>query len=138
MPLSNEDCVELIRTLQSLVRQYEPELLGYLEEKARRDLPPPRYLLSYVDQLLLMTEEYSQTGGDHTLRQLNKFVKTEDGSPIERVFVVLSDTDREIYGTDSVDLSLLPDRQEFIRELRAIRNSIRKELDLDQERERET
>jgi len=137
MPLSNDDCVDLVRSLQTLLREYEPEILGYIEERARRDLSPPRYLLSYLDQLLEMFEEHSRAGGDRTLRQLNQYIRTENGDPINRVSIVLSETDREIYGRESVDLSLLPERRGFIDELRAIRDNIRNELDLNRERERE-
>jgi len=135
MALSNDDCVDLVRALQSLLREYEPEMLGFIEERIRRDLSPPRYLLSYLDQLLEMFQEHSRSGGDRTLRQLNQYIRTEDGRPINRVSVMLSETDREIYRTEAVDLSLLPDRHGFIDELRAIRDNIRKELDLN-ERER--
>jgi len=137
MALSNDDCVDLVRLLQTLLREYEPEMLGYIEERTRRDLSPPRYLLSYLDQVLEMFEEHSRAGGDRTLRQLNQYINTESGEPINRVSIVLSETDREIYGTESMDLSLLPERRGFINDLRTIRDNIRNELDLNQERERE-
>lgn len=127
MPLSRQDCVELIRHLEGLLREYDPGSVELVMRATERYEEPPRYL----DELLrTIRRVYSErSGGMHgpILDRINHFVRLENGSPVRGISVVLSPAERERYAAEEVNLAELPDRSEFLAELDRIIDDIVRE-----------
>lgn len=127
MPLSRQDCVELIRDIEGLLGEYDS---GSLDLAIRAMEPyddPRRYL---VELLRTISRIYSErSGGMHgpILDRINHFVRLEDGSPVRGLSVVLSPAEQELYGVREVNLAELPDRSQFLAELDRIIDDIMRE-----------
>lgn len=128
--LSDNDCLELLRNLQEMVREYDQRAFFYLSDRKPQVQRPPELLLSFLDQLIEFMREHSREGGDTALSQLNRYIEGERGEAIERITLNLSAVDRQLYRIDSeaIDLSRLPDRKGFIDEMSGIREAILSEL----------
>jgi hypothetical protein len=94
MPLSREDCVDLIREIEALLRQYDPSVLELVLGAMGRFDDPRRHL---IDLLRTIRKFYSERSGGMyggILDGINQFVRLEDGSPIRSLSVALSPEQR--------------------------------------------
>jgi hypothetical protein len=129
MPLSRQDCVELIRELLGLLREYDPGALDLVLEATERQDDPRRYLVSLLGAV---TKIYSERSGGMygpILDRVNHFVRLENGSPVRGLSIELSPIERELYKADELDLAELPDRSEFLTELKVIMAEIVRETE---------
>jgi hypothetical protein len=132
MPLNRQDCVELVRELEGLLREYDPALVEPVLRSTERYQDPRRYL---VELLRTVRHFYSErSGGMHgvILDRMNHFVRLQDGSPVRGISVALSPAESELYARDEVNLAELPDRSEFLTELDQITRDIIRESELPQ------
>lgn len=124
MALDREDWLDLLRYLQAQLAEHDPRGYELLSGSFEHSNNPRRALLSYIDTLIKVTAERS--GGTHgwVLDYLNRYVRTEDGGPVRSLRVRLSDQEAELYGVPLVELAELPDRSDFMAELRDLRAEI--------------
>jgi hypothetical protein len=120
MPLSRQDCVELGRSIQSLLNQYDPAALSLVLHAIKPDDDPGRYLVQLLGTTIRVYSERSGGMYGPILDRINQFVRLPDGSPVRGLSVELSPAERELYNTDEVNLAQLPDRSEFLKELSGI------------------
>jgi len=122
--LDREDWLDLLRYMQAQLADHDPRGYELLAGSFEHSDDPRRALLSYIDTLIKVTAERS--GGSHgwVLDYLNQYVRTEDGGPIRSIRVQLSEQEAELYGVPAVELAELPDRSEFIAELRDLRDDL--------------
>jgi hypothetical protein len=135
MALTRQDCVELVREIEGLLREYDPGFLDLVLRATERYNDPQRYL---VELLATVRRIYSErSGGMHgpILDTLNHFVRLQDGSPIRGVTVTLSPVERELYGRDEMSLAELPDRSDFIADLDRITADIKRETESPEDRQ---
>jgi hypothetical protein len=135
MALTRLDCVELVREIEGLLREYDPGSLDVVLRATERYNDPQRYL---VELLATVKRIYSErSGGMHgpILDRLNHFVRLQDGSPIRGLTVALSPVERELYGRDEMNLAELPDRSDFIADLDRITADIKRETELPEDRQ---
>lgn len=127
MALDREDWLDLLRHLQSQLAERDPRAYELLSGSFEQSNNPRQALLSYIDTLIKLTAERS--GGSHgwVLDYLNRYVRTEDGGPVRSIRVRLSEQEAELYGVPVVELAELPDRSEFLAELRDLRAEILEE-----------
>lgn len=127
MALDREDWLDLLRHLQFQLAERDPRAYELLSGSFEQSDNPRQALLSYIDTLIKLTAERS--GGSHgwVLDYLNRYVRTEDGGPVRSLRVRLSEQEAELYGVPVVELAELPDRSEFIAELRDLRAEILEE-----------
>jgi hypothetical protein len=130
MALTRQDCVELVREIEELLREYDPGSLDLVLRATERYNDPRRYL---VELLVTVRRIYSErSGGMHgpILDSINHFVRLQDGSPIRGLVVALSPVERELYGRDELNLAELPDRSDFIVDLDRLIADIKRETEL--------
>jgi hypothetical protein len=133
MPLSRQDCIDLSRQVERLLREYDPRSFELIVRSRDRNNDPRRDL---VDLVRTVRDLYAErSGGMHAdiLDRVNHFVRLPDGGPIRGLSVVLTAAERELYGTGEVSLAELPDRGEFLAELDRIRSEIAREVDLSED-----
>jgi hypothetical protein len=130
MPLSRRDCADLIRHIQGLLREYDPtsfETVLRGVDSSSED--PRRYLMALLSTIEHVYAERS--GGVHgqILDSVNRYVRLPDGRPVRGLSVALTPGEREVYRTEEVNLAELPDRTEFVAELRRMLGIIETEID---------
>ena len=113
MPLSRSDCAELVRQVQSLLREYDPLSFETVLHGVERYDDPRLYLMALLQAVRRVYTERS--GGMHgpILDSMNRYVRLPDGGPIRGLSVSLTPIERELYGTVEVNLSELPVRVHF-------------------------
>ena len=129
MPLTRQDCVELVREVERLLREYDPGLLELVMRTGERAEDPRRYLIDLLSSIRRIYSERSSGMYGPILDRINHFVRLQDGSPIRGLSVVLSPAEREIYGADEVNLAELPDRSAFLADLDRITEEIIRETE---------
>jgi len=130
MALNRQDCVELAREIEGLLREYDPASAEIVSRATERYDDPSRYV---VELLQTIGRVYSErSGGMHgsVLDRINHFVRLQDGSPIRGISVTLSPGERERYEIDEVNLAELQDRSDFLVELHNVTNEIKREAGL--------
>lgn len=132
--LKHEDYREILRALESKLREADPYALaavnsaadlGNMDFEQSADLKS--VVLRYLDVLMMVLGEGSAEGNSRTLDLANRYIRTENGGPIEALTLELSPLERELYQADSFDLARLPDLGEFLSELRSLRDDIEKD-----------
>ena len=120
MPLSRRDCVELLRDIEGLLREYDPTMLEVVIGATEHYNDPRRYLVEFLRTIGRIYSERS--GGMYApiLNSINRFVKLPDGSPVRGLSVALSPAEQELYDRREVDLADLPDRSQFVAELNQV------------------
>lgn len=124
MPLSREDYVEILRLLQSNLVERDPQAFEVVAGAFEQPRNPRRAVLHYLDLVEKVVSERSVGENARILALANRFIQTESGSPIQALTIQLSPQEQEIYRVESFDLARLPDRSEFMRGLRGLRNEI--------------
>jgi hypothetical protein len=120
MPLSQQDCIELVREVQALLREYDPASLELVLRATEPNDDPRRYFVNLLGTIARIYSERSGGMYGPILDRVNQFVRLESGLPVRGLSVVLSPLEREVYQADEVDLAQLPDRSEFLAELKRI------------------
>ena len=133
MTLKREDYGAILRVLESKLREADPDAVDVVHGVADfgdRDFAPnadlKRVVVRYLDALIKVLGERSAGGSGRILDLANRYIRTERGGPIEALTVELSPLERELHNVASVDLARLPDRSEFLAELRSLRDDIEK------------
>lgn len=114
MPLNRQDCLELSRQIERLLREFDPGSFELVMGSAERSNDPRRYVIELLRTTRRMYAERS--GGMHgvILDRMNHFVRLPDGGPIRGISVALTPAEMERYGTEEVNLAELPDRSDFL------------------------
>ena len=128
MALRREDWINITRHLQNQVRQADPEVFELLARHVEPWNEPERYLVSYIDTLIKVMSERSQGGHGRVLNELNTWIRADEDGPIRGIRLILSDSERELYQREYVDLASLPDRTSFIAGLRRLREDLLHEI----------
>jgi hypothetical protein len=133
MPLSRQDCVDLIRGIERLLREYDPAVLDLVFRATEPRDDPRQYLVQLLGTITRIYSERSGGTYGSILDRINHFVRLQDGTPVRGVSVVLSPAERELYGTDELNLAQLPDRSEFVGDLIRIIEEIKRETESQEE-----
>ncbi|MGA2737254.1 MAG: hypothetical protein ABSG65_07345 [Bryobacteraceae bacterium] len=96
MPLSRQDCVELVRQVQVLLLQYDPGSLEPVMRSTEHYNDPRRYLVELLRTISHVYAERSRGMYGPVLDTVNRFVRLEDGSPVRGISVALSPAEQEI------------------------------------------
>lgn len=128
MPLNRRDCVQLIREVEVLIREYDPGSLELVFGAPDFYNDPPRYLVEILRRIRKIHSERSGGMYGPILDRINHFVRLEDDSPVRALSVALSPAEQEVYGIDEVSLAALPDRSQFLEELDRIIDSVLHEI----------
>ena len=117
MALNRQDCVELARQIELLLREFDPGSFELVAHATERYQDPRRYVIELLRTIRRVYAERS--GGMHgpILDRMNHFVRLPNGGPIRGISVALTPAEMERYGTEEVNLAELPDRSEFLEEL---------------------
>jgi hypothetical protein len=132
MPLSRQDCVELVRQVEGLLREYDPGSLEPVLESTEHYNDPRRYLVEMLRTIRHLYAERSSGMYGSILDTVNRFVRLEDGSPVRGISVTLSPAEREIYEREEISFAEMPDRSEFLEALERIIADIIHESELPQ------
>jgi hypothetical protein len=133
MPLNRQDCVDLIREIERLLREYDPAALDQVFRATEPRDDPPQYLVQLLGTITRIYSERSGGTYGSILDRINHFVRLQDGTPVRGLSVVLSPVERELYGTDELNLAQLPDRSEFVGDLLRIIAEIKRETESQEE-----
>ena len=120
MPLSQQDCIELVREVQGLLREYDPGSLELVLRATEPQEDSRRYIVQLLGTIVRIYSERSGGMYGPILDRINHYVRLQDGSPVRGLSVELSPVERVVYNTDEVNLAELPDRSEFLAELKRI------------------
>jgi hypothetical protein len=131
MALNRQDCIELTRQIEGLLREFDPGVTDLVIRSTERYADPRRYLIDFVRTIRAVYSERS--GGMHgpILDHLNHFVRLPGGGPIRGISVALTPAEAERYGTEELNLAELPDRTAFLAELDGILAEIIHEVDFE-------
>ena len=127
MPLTRQDCVDLVREIENLLREYDPDSLELLFRATEQFDEPLQHLISLLTAIRRVYSESSGGAHEAILDRINRFVRPEDGSHVRAISVELSPIERELYGREEFNLAELPDRSAFIEDLDRITAEIRRE-----------
>jgi hypothetical protein len=134
MPLGRSDCAELVRQVQLLLREYDPSSFETVLHGVEPADDPRRYLVGLLQAVRHVYAERS--GGMHgqILDSVNRYVRLPDGRPVRGLSVSLTPMEREVYGSEEVNLAELPDRSEFISQLDRLLGTIESEINWQEDR----
>jgi|SRR6267143_1727268 len=127
MPFSSEDYLEILRHIQRIVQNLEPDLFERLSEIAQIEATPRQRLLRYLSSLIGSYRQRSSESYAKVLNLLNRFVKPAEGRSIDGVSITLSVQERELYRVDEINLSDMPKREELIEALERVLHTIESE-----------
>jgi hypothetical protein len=127
MPLTRNDCLELAGEIEVLLREYDPGSLDVVLRATHPVDDPRAYVLGLLRTVGRVYAERSGGTYGAILDSLNSNVRLPDGSPIRGISVALSPIERERYRVGEVDLAELPDRSEFLAELKRVTEEIERE-----------
>lgn len=122
--MNRDECLDLLRYVQRQLADVDRPSFELLSQSFEHSEDPRRALVSYLDTLIKVEAERSSGSYGWVLDYLNRYVRTEDGGPVRSIRVVLSSQEYELYGVEVLDLAELPNRSEFIAELRDLRAKI--------------
>lgn len=134
MALNRQDCIELTRQIERLLREFDPGSFELVMGSIERSNDPRRYVIELLRTIRRMYAERS--GGMHgpILDRINHFVRLPDGGPIRGISVALTPAEMERYRTEEVNLAELPDRSDFLAELDRILSEVIHEIDFEGDR----
>ncbi|MCC7175799.1 MAG: hypothetical protein IT159_11435 [Bryobacterales bacterium] len=133
MPLNRQDCIELAKQVERLLREFDPAASELVFRSTERYNDPRRY---FVELLRTIRHLYAErSGGMHgvILDRINQFVRLPDGSPVRGITVALTPAEMERYRTEEVNLAELPDRSDFLAELDRILSIVIHEIDFERD-----
>lgn len=124
MPLSREDYVALARQLQGELLERDREVCELLAAHVESNQDPRRYLLAYLDTLIMVLAERSAGAHGRVLNLINSSVRTAEGGAVRSIRLALSGPEQERYRMEYVDLASLPERGALIEALLELRNDL--------------
>lgn len=130
MALNRQDCAELTREIEEMLREYDPGSYELISRGVQSVDDPRRYLVVLMETIRSFYSERSRGRLGEILNGINHFVRLPDESPVRGISVELSPREREEYHTDEVNLAELPDRSTFLAELERVTREIDRELGL--------
>ncbi len=124
--MTEQEFAEVLQYLQAQMRLYN---LTALNDRIVADIRldpgrPSDQLDRYLDALLSELRLQDEAAVRRIVETTNEFVRTETGGPVEGLSLVLSDSDRETFGRDTVDLGEGPDFTSLIRGLERLRGEL--------------
>jgi hypothetical protein len=130
MALNRQDCIELTRQIEQLLREFDPGSLDLALRSTERYDDPRRYVIELLRNIRQIYAERS--GGMHRpiLDRVNHFVRLPGGGPIRGISVALTPAEMERYRTEEVNLAELPDRSDFLAELDRVLSEVIHEVNL--------
>lgn len=130
MPLSRNDCAQLLRVIEELLQENDPSSLDFVLRGRDYSDDPRRSLLEFLQTVRRYYTERSGGAYGSILDTVNHFVRLEDGSPVRAISVTLSPVEQTIFEAEEINLAEIPDRSEFLRELETVTDQIKREIDL--------
>lgn len=120
---------ELLRFIQERMRETG---LGAVNERIVFDVrQEPRRASELVDEYLRALESEWYLGSAESSRavlgRLREVASTEDGGEITGIELELSPADRDLFGQESIDLFVAPERQALVDDLRSLRGALLEE-----------
>lgn len=128
MPLSSDDCIDILRNLQAELGRIDPEAQALIVEYTPQSPDPRRYLLDYLRSLIKILSERSAGAHGRVLNLLNAYIHTSEGRPIQGLILALTETERTLYQRDQINLAMLPDNERVVSALRELYEDIRRDL----------
>ena len=128
MPLSRQDCLQLVREIELFLREYDPGSVELVLRALQPEDDPQRYLIVFLKTIRHFYAERSGGTYGPILDRINHFVRLENDGPVRGLSVALSPAEQERYGLEEVNLAEIPDRSEFLRELDRIIVTIIREI----------
>jgi len=116
MPLSDDDCLELLRHLQTRLRQADPELFDKLGMTII-GYPPYEQLQKYLHGILMATKEKSGMIYHNMVLPQLEYIKSAKGKRIESILIALSPEEQQLYQVQQIELERLPNYTDFIKDL---------------------
>jgi hypothetical protein len=115
MALNRQDCIELTRQIEQLLREFDPGSLDLALRSTERYDDPRRYVIELLQNIRQIYAERS--GGMHRpiLDRVNHFVRLPGGGPIRGISVALTPAEMERYRTEEVNLGLRPPENVFLK-----------------------
>ncbi len=131
MPFQRDDYLTILRLLRAKLHAADPEavdvvdrIAGLSERDFARAEQPKAAVLVYLETLIKVMSERSAGSNGRILNLANRYIRTEEGGPIQALTVQLSPAEQEIHQVESYDLARLPDQSSFIAQLRDLRDAI--------------
>jgi len=128
MPITRQDAVEISRQLEALLLQYDPVTFEVATSRIERGDDPRPNLLRMLELVIRIYTEKSSGTAAQALDRINHYVRRPNDQPITGITVELSPAERELYGQEEVNLATIPDRSEFINELKDVAHVIAAEM----------
>lgn len=124
MAMSRGDYREVADHLHRVLREMDPEVFELLVQHVKPTEDSRRHLLRSLEALMQIASERS--GGSHgrVLDRVNAIIRTDRGSAVRGIRVVMTPEHRETWDIEAVDLARLPDRTEFIASLKRLHGAI--------------
>ncbi|MFZ0580776.1 MAG: hypothetical protein WAN72_03575 [Candidatus Acidiferrales bacterium] len=127
MPLSNDDCAVLVLEIIRLVREHDPGSLDLILHSVEQYGDSRKYLIELLRRISSFYAERSSGAYGKILDRINRYVRLENGSHVRGLSVELSPVEKELYRAEDVNLAELPDRSDFVTEIRHIIEEILRE-----------
>jgi hypothetical protein len=132
--MDREDFTNISREITRLLLMLDPAAADIVLRAAGSSEDPRAYAVALLEVSANVYAERSSGENSAILNRMNHYVSLEDGSPIRSLTVVLSPQEREIYSIEEIDLAQLPDRSEFVANLRRVAEQLREEPEDQEER----
>lgn len=132
MPLSIDDCRNLLNFVQGDIRRRDPALFERISGRLERSRDPRSELLAYLNSVAELTALRSSGTYGAILDSMNEMIRTSDFRGVRSVRVDLHPADQEIYQRDYIPLASLPDREVPLAALSALVNDLESEIDWDE------
>ena len=121
--------VEVLQHLRATVRERRPDLDGLLlDTRVAGARGTPRRVLAYLEGLRDEMYSESEQAARRVLRGFRGF-ENDGGSPIDGVVIDVALEDVDVYGFESLELTGSPRRDQFIRDLDALIEDLRQDID---------
>jgi hypothetical protein len=121
MPLTRADYLEILRVLQSRLREADPVAYEMVARSFEQPRDPRDAVLFYLDLVAKIMAERSGGENGRILDLANRYIRTEGGGPVQAIQIELSPQEQELYEMAAFDLARLPDRSAFIESLQSLR-----------------
>lgn len=115
--------LEIIR----LVREHDPGSLDLILHSVEQYGDSRKYLIELLRRISSFYAERSSGAYGKILDRINRYVRLENGSHVRGLSVELSPVEKELYRAEDVNLAELPDRSDFVTEIRHIIEEILRE-----------
>jgi hypothetical protein len=131
MPLSNDECLAVVRQLRAELREAgRADIDENLSREFPRLMAEPRHaMVFYLKETIRALEGEAGRPYQHTLDLLRRHVHAETPDGIRGIKVMLSPREQELYGISEVALGLKPEMSEVIDGFRELLVAIMRDFD---------